>query len=146
MLPLLGSLLSYAWLRYVGLDCVLAAPVVATRGITAGSAFATFELWCLLRNAVSSLQIEFPRSTICIHVDDLCLTVVEDTAEEALNEAKGIVDRAITEFTAKELPFADDKTFVIASTHHLANIAAKVVLPTAAAAGSVRRLGVDYCL
>ncbi len=92
-------------------------PIVATRGIAAGSAFATFELWCLLRNAINSLQIEFPRSTICIHVYDLCLTVVEDTADEALIEAKGIIDRAVCEFSEKEgLPFADDKTFVIAST------------------------------
>ncbi len=90
---------------------------------------------------------KFPRSTICLHVDDLCLTVVEDTAEEALNEAKGIVDFAINEFTNKEgLPFADDKTFVIASTFALSKTAARVVLPTATAADSVRRLGVDYSL
>ncbi len=79
--PLMASLTSYAWPRYIGLDGLLAEPIVASRGITTGSAFATFELWCLLRNAISSLQIEYPRSTICIHADDLCLTVVEDNAE-----------------------------------------------------------------
>ena len=72
---------------------------------------------------------------------------MEDTADEALNEAKGIVDFAINEFTIKEgLPFADDKTFVIASTFALAKFAARVVLPTATAAVSVVRLGVGYSL
>ena len=56
-----------------------------------------------------------------MHVDDLCLTIVEDIVDEVLNEAKGIVDFAINEFTTKEgLPFADDKTFVFASTFQLA--------------------------
>ncbi len=147
LVPLLASLTSYAWPRYIGSDGLLAEPIVASRGIAAGSAFATFELWCLLRDAINSLQIEYPRSTICIHVDDLCLTVVEDTEEEALNETKGIIDRAIIEFTQKEgLPFADEKTFVIASTFALAKTAARVILPTASAADSVRRLGVDYTL
>ena len=147
LVPLMASLTSYAWPRYIGLDGLLAEPIVGSRGIAVGSAFATFELWCLLRNAISSLQIEYPRSTICLHVDDLCLTVVEDTIDEVLVEAKGLVDMAYNEFTVKEgLPFADDKTFVIASTHYLATTAARVVLPTATAADSVRRLGVDYCL
>ena len=67
--------------------------------------------------------------------------------EEVLSEAKGIVDFAINEFTTKEgHPFADDKTFVIASTFQLAKTVARVVLPTATAAESVRRLGVDYSL
>ncbi len=73
--------------------------------------------------------------------------MVEDSVEEVLSEAKGIVDFAINEFTTKEgHPFADDKTFVIASTFQLAKTAARVVLPTATAAESVRRLGVDYSL
>ncbi len=144
LVPLMASLTSYAWPRYIGLDGLLAEPIVGSRGIAAGSAFATFELWCLLRNAISSMQIEYPRSTICLHVDDLCLTVVEDTIDEVLVEAKGLVDMAYDEFTVKEgLPLADDKTFVIATTHHLATTAARVVLPTATAADSVRRLGVD---
>ncbi len=147
LVPLLASLTSYAWPRYIGLDGLLAEPIVARIGIAAGSAFATFELWCLLRNAINSLQIAFPRSTICIHVDDLCLTVVEDTAEYELIEAKGIIDRAICEFTEKEgLPFADDKTLVIASTFALVKTASRVILPSATAAASVRRLGVDYSL
>ena len=89
MVPLRASLTAYGWPRYIGLDGLLAEPIVGSRGIAAGSAFATFELWCLLRNAISSLQIEYPRSTICLHVDDLCLTIVEDTIDEVLAEAKG---------------------------------------------------------
>ncbi len=129
---------------YIGLDGLLAELIVATRGIAAGSASATFERWCLLRRAIHSLQIEYPRSTIWIHVDDLCLTTVEDSVDEALTQADCLVTRAVEELTTKEgLPFASDKTFVIASSLHLASAAARVMLPYVTVADSVRRLGVD---
>ena len=94
-----------------------------------------------------NLQIAHPPSTICLHVDDLCLTATGDTNDEVLCEADSMVAMAIQEFTEiKKLPFADDKTFVISSDAALTKAAAKNILPSASGADTVRRLGVDYTL
>ncbi len=62
-----------------------------------------------------------------------------------LTEANGLVENALEEFPAKEgLPFAQDRAFVIASSHHLATTTAMVILPPATAADFGRGLGVDY--
>jgi hypothetical protein len=57
MVPLLASLQSPSWPMYIGLNCLVAKPIKATRGIAAGSAFATVELWCFLRWAINSLKL-----------------------------------------------------------------------------------------
>ena len=94
-----------------------------------------------------NLQIAHPRSTICLHVDDLCLTATGDTNEEVLCEADSMVTMAIHEFTElKGLLFADDKTFAISTDVALTKAAAKNILLSASCADTVRRLGVDYTL
>ncbi len=95
LVPLMASLTSYAWPRHIGLGGLTSKLIRATRGIAACSVFATFELRCLLRRAIHSLQFEVPRSAICIHVDDLCLISVEYIVDEGLNEANGLVGSAV---------------------------------------------------
>ncbi len=126
LVDMLASITSYNWPRYITCEGLLAEPIVPKRGIPVGSAFATFELWNLLRTAIMNLQIAHPLSTICLHVDDLCLTATRKTNEEVLIEADSMVAMAIEEFTGKKgLPFADDETFVISTDLALTKAAAK---------------------
>jgi hypothetical protein len=147
MAEALASISSYCWPRYITCEGLIAEPIVPKRGIAAGSAFATFELWCLLRSAIMNLQIAHPNSTLCLHVDDLCLTATGETNEEVLIEAESMASMAVHEFTKlKGLPFAEEKTYVISSDAALARAAARNILPSATAVETVRRLGVDYTL
>ena len=132
---------------YITCEGLLAEPIAPKRGIAAGSAFATFELWCLLRGAIRNLQVAHPVSTLCLHVDDLCLTATGNSNDEVLCEAASMFSMATHEFTTlKGLPFAEGATFVICSDAALARAAARTILPSASAVETVRRLGVDYTL
>jgi hypothetical protein len=74
MAEALASITAYTWPKYITCEGVLTEPIIPRRGIAACSAFATFELWCILRSARINLQAAHPMSTLCLHVDDLCLT------------------------------------------------------------------------
>ncbi len=144
---MLASIVSYTWPRYITCEGLIAEPIIPKRGIAAGLAFATFELWNLFRTAIRNLQVAHPLSTICLHVDDLCLTATGKTDEDVLIEAESMVAMAYEGFTFKTgLPFADDKTFVISTDAALTKSAAKSILPSATVADTLSRLGVDYTL
>ena len=66
------ALQSYAWSRRL-LDCSLVGEALApTAGIGAGSAFATYELQCLVALDLAALQAHRPAATISLHVDICC--------------------------------------------------------------------------
>ncbi len=70
------SLAAYRLLRAVGVDGVFAEAVQATRGITAGSGFATTELRLLLIELIWELKRHYGEGlAIKLYVDDLTLAV-----------------------------------------------------------------------
>ena len=76
----------YSWARRLSLRGCVSAAVFPRRGIAAGSAFATSELWLLLSASLGRLTRAFPDVVFCIHVDDLSCTAcgrsVRDLAAE----------------------------------------------------------------
>ena len=69
------SLAAYRLMRSVGIDGVYSKCVRATRGITAGSGFATSELRLLLLDVMIELQARWSPTLACkLYVDDLTLS------------------------------------------------------------------------
>ena len=93
---LIMSLRSYQWNRRIHYEGIVSEVIKPKRGIAAGSAFATFELWCLLRPAIAHMQKMMPPITICLHVDELCMMANDkdwlstmEQIDEALDETDG---------------------------------------------------------
>ena len=104
--PLYMSLGAYSWTRRVGFEGIVSTPITPRRGIAAGSAFATFELWCLLAPAIQRMANLHPQATICLHVDDLSLTTWSSNREEAYEQIASIAADAVELFTKqKGAPF-----------------------------------------
>jgi hypothetical protein len=66
-----ASLLSYAGPRRLTFLGYASEPVWPTRGIAAGSATATFELWLLVAPALRAIKQSHPTAVLSLHVDDL---------------------------------------------------------------------------
>ena len=82
------SLAAYRVPRTVGIDGVCSAPMTATRGITAGSGFATTELRILMQEVVMLTLAEWGNGLcLTLYVDDLTIertgTIIEAAAKGA---------------------------------------------------------------
>jgi hypothetical protein len=88
----------------------------------------------------------YPTTIICLHVDNLCLTVRAPNEEEAILETVAVTNIAIKEFTMdRGLPFADDPALVVATSKKLAeHVAIRMQGIKPSTWSTVRRLGVDY--
>ena len=111
------SLAAYRMARTVGMDGVQSAPISATRGITAGSGFATTELRILMQDVVFRTLAEWgPTIGLTLYVDDL---TVETSGTPAIAAAKcaAAVD-FIVDILQKEMGFTVSlkKSVVVAST------------------------------
>jgi hypothetical protein len=147
MAQLITSLLAYEWARRINYDGLVSDQIWPTRGIAAGSAFATFELWCLLRPAIHAMQNRHPDITICLHVDDLCMTIMSNSRDDAITKLDDILASAHKHFTIdRGLPFAEEKAFLIGNDHELTAKLAKSLCVKSTPGTTVRRLGVDYQL
>jgi hypothetical protein len=143
---LIMSLRSYQWTRRILYDGMVSKPITPRRGIGAGSAFATFELWCMLKPAIERMQQFHPTVVICLHVDDLCMTARSKDRDTVVDLMHSVVQMATEEFEVKRsLPFAAGKTFVVGSHMDLAKEIASSI-DGATAAESVKKLGIDYSL
>ena len=70
------SLAAYRLARTIGVDGVYSRLIVATRGITAGSGFATSELRVLMLDLIFALQARWANIIITkVYVDDLTLSI-----------------------------------------------------------------------
>ena len=112
------SMASYSWPRTLLTDSGVAAPALCpTRGIVAGSAFATYELTAYLIAAMRALVGEFPQASISLHVDDLSYDVTADDRRSAVRQAVALGQRAIQLVqTELGLPFAPEKAATLATT------------------------------
>ncbi len=141
MPQLIMSLRSYQWNRRIHYEGIVSDVIKPIRGIAAGSAFATFEVWCLLKPAIDRMQQLCPLVTLCLHVDDLCITAKSKDRVSTLEQIDHALEIADEEFVCKRgLAFAEKKTFIVSSHYELACNVAKQT-PGAKAEVSVRRLG-----
>jgi hypothetical protein len=77
MLLLRLSIAAYRLKRAIGIEAVYSCLLIATRGITAGSGFATAELKALLLTLMELLHHKWAGELILkLYVDDLTITVV----------------------------------------------------------------------
>ena len=140
------SLAAYRLLRAVGVDGIFAELVQATRGITAGSGFATSELRLLLIEMVWELRHRWGDDlNIKLYVDDLTLAVTGK-----VGHCMGVLDGALqqaTEFLQGRLGMevSIKKSVVVAGRAALAKAFCKrrtvtVVKPVA----RTKLLGVDF--
>jgi hypothetical protein len=105
------SLASYMIRRSVGIEGVFSRRIRASRGITAGSGFATTELRLLLQGVVERVQLRWNVATVGLklYVDDLTLTVsglpqyVAKTLAAVVDFVIGILqDELLLEVSAKK--------------------------------------------
>ncbi len=69
-----------------------------------------------------------PDITICLHVDDLCMTIMSNSRDDAITKLDGILASAHKHFTVdRGLPFAEDKAFLIGNDHELTTKLAKTL-------------------
>jgi len=91
------SLASYRAPRAIGVDGIYTRQIVASRGITAGSTFATPELRCLLLSMVDEARARWPAVDLSLYVDDATTSAVGDMLDTAVAVA------AATDFIVRKL-------------------------------------------
>ena len=117
------------------------------RGIAAGSAFATTELWLLLCCSMGRLIRQFAEVQFCLHVDDLTGTVDGDEDEEIIEKILEVVEAVKQELTQEcAMQLSDSKAACTATSLKLAAaVAARIGNGEDMQADVVvRKLGVDY--
>ena len=67
------TLAAYRLMRAVGVDGAFSRVVIATRGLTAGSGFATTELRILLIDVMDAVCVAWPMVELAVYVDDITI-------------------------------------------------------------------------
>ena len=107
------SLAAYRLARTIGIDEVYSNTVCATRGITAGSGFATTELRLLLVDLMFDLRRLWPVE-IKLYVDDLTISA-QGGPEQVVGNLTSATDHAIMKFTGLGLEVSKSKSTAVAS-------------------------------
>ena len=138
---LLMSLAAYRLQRTVGIDGAYSRLVKATRGITAGSGFATSELRLLLLDMMMELQRRWePALSAMLYVDDLNLSAggrqseIVDLMQQAVHFVTKVLERDL------QLEISAKKSVVVASRPMLAAATASK-LPKLTAVRRAKLLG-----
>ena len=97
------SLEAYRLERTVGCEAAYAKPVVATRGITAGSSHATSDLRLLPIGIVKEMARRHPEVDLTLYVDDLTVACVGDPVTAARRCAT-VVDAVVGVLQDDRLP------------------------------------------
>jgi hypothetical protein len=142
------SCLAHRFPRTIVFEGLAAPPIISTRGITAGSAGATYELLALLLPAVRATQSAVPSARICLHVGDLNITATGATHGQVLErllEASTVIKDHCQKQCA--MAFSDGKAFAMASDARLGSeVKATLLQAGGTIVTEVRRLGNDYSL
>ena len=107
------SLAAYRLARSVGIDDVYSNTVQATRGITAGSGFATTELRLLLVDLMYDLRRLWPVE-VKLYVDDLTIAA-KGRKHQVVEQLTAATDHAISKFTRLGLEVSKSKSAALAS-------------------------------
>ena len=139
------SLASYRLARAIGVDGTFSVLLIATRGITAGSGFATLELRILLHEAIVISTRRWPLLQLYVYVDDLTIAAA-GTSELCLSTARQATDFFVRVFEQGfKLEVSCAKSFAVSAriSHALALARAttkRVLQPVRA----TKLLGVAY--
>ncbi|CAK0867119.1 unnamed protein product, partial [Prorocentrum cordatum] len=114
------SLASYRLARAIGVEGTFSCLLVATRGITAGSGFATVELQMLLHESMLIAMFRWPLLQLLLYVDDLTITA-SGFPEEALAAVSRGTEFFVDMFEkCLQLTVSPTKSFAVASRPRLA--------------------------
>lgn len=142
------SPLTYQWERRLVERSMIGPVVRPVAGIGPGSAFATFELALLLVEVVRKLATLPMQIRVSLHVDDLMMQVVADSAEEVTRCA--VVAGAVAVGGSEQycgIHFDSSKTHLVSNSRHAAEVvAAAMGLQHGPVVDVAKKLGVDYSL
>ena len=114
------SLAAYRMPRTVSVGGIFSRSIVATRGITAGSGFATTELRMLLLDVVDAAYGMWPTIQLTLYVDDLSIEAEGDDHEVMVNTT-GATDQVVRHLQQELLLEASaSKSCILASNPALA--------------------------
>ena len=119
------SLAAYRLPRVLGADGAFSRMLIATRGITAGSGFATTELRILLHNVVVGTMRAWPMIRITLYVDDATLEVHHSSMRVTQSTIAGATDCMVDMLqVGLGLECSAKKSGVVGSTPGIASRAA----------------------
>ena len=135
----------YGWTRRLVYNKMVSGPLEASRGIVAGSAYATMELWLMLAPTIGRLVRRYAEVVWCVHVDDISGTLSGRQPEKVAVEL-GKVFKDTKEGIEQECggSIADAKNAVVATSEALAKQVVQQMGCQAAAGTTCRKLGADY--
>ena len=142
------SLGTYAMTRRLQLEQgIVSKPMKGSRGICAGSAFATFEFKLYLLQFASKLVMLRDHLQVSIHVDDIHMHISASTKDEALELSTKVANFAQQELEDSGLMLAGEKEAILATEPEIAVAIGKrlgrhIPKPDVEAI----KLGVDYQL
>ena len=137
------SLAAYRLARSIGIDEVFSSTVNATRGITAGSGFATTELRLLLVDLMFDLRKLWPVG-VKLYVDDLTISA-QGKPSSVVKHLTAATDHAIDKFTRLGLEVSKSKSAAV--SNRVGNKRALVIKNRAKVlrgAKTTKLLGADY--
>ena len=138
------SLAAYRLARAIGVDGTFSALLLATRGITAGSGFATLELRLLLHEAIVYATTCWTFVKLWLYVDDLTITA-SGFADEAVEQVATCTNWFIRYFEEVfELEVSPSKSFANATRPSLARRLARRTRYRLIPKRSVKLLGTGF--
>lgn len=108
------SVAAYRIARSIGIDGTYSKEITATRGITAGSGFATSELRLLLMELISAIRTSWPVA-LKLYVDDMTKTA-SGTRDAATAAVAAATDFAVERFRSLGLEVSTKKSIAVASS------------------------------
>jgi hypothetical protein len=141
------SLAAYRMPRSVGVDGSYSRFIIASRGITAGSGFATHELRVLLMDPVEAANKAWPHVQITVYVDDFTLEVAHESRAVTAHMVAGATDLVVKYLEIDlECQLSEKKSISVASTFTLARqIAATSKSKKVTPQRSAKLLGTGSC-
>ncbi|CAK0874085.1 unnamed protein product, partial [Prorocentrum cordatum] len=114
------SLAAYRLARAIGVEGTFSCLLVATRGITAGSGFATVELQMLLHETMLIATFRWPLLQLFLYVDDLTITASGVSEKALVAVSRGTEFFVDTFEKCLRLTVSPTKSFAVASRPRLA--------------------------
>ncbi len=115
------------------------------RGITAGSPFATGDLWLVCSDVMHRIFKEYPQATFVIHVDDFSYSMEGNDAMEVSKALASLHERVKAGISAEAgMVIAEAKTVAIGSSMEVAQELGVAIRRAGEGSIMCKKLGVDY--
>ena len=115
------SLASYRLPRAVGIEGIYSRVIVASRGITAGSGFATTELRVLLLDVIDNTYVLYPSIDLAVYVDDMTIYRSGSSPRQVAALVASATDYMIASLQdGYDLEVSAQKSYVVASSFKMA--------------------------